>query len=100
MKIYTISTIRSFDEHGNISNRVVGFYRSRALAEKVIETNSGDIYEQGYYPYAMIEEVEEGLYPYCPNALWYKWEGDKESGKYVPMDKPAILKHIVNFTMG
>ena len=92
MKIYTVTTLRELNTHG----RTVGYFSDMEEAQEAVERNSCDIYESGYYPYAVVEEVEDGLYPYCPKAQWYQWNG----GRYVKIPKPEGLKHVVNFSIG
>ena len=88
MKIYVIHLARNIlqDEHNKrvyeSSILFVGFFTELETAKKVVEENWGDLCECGYYHYAIIEEIHEGLYAFFENPLIYKWEGTIEDGKY------------------
>ena len=96
MKIYTIMTFRNLIDGGTQGDRVIGYFRTLKKAQRIVEDNIGDINEDNYYPYAVIEEVEHGIYPVSTVAYYYHWNGEK----YVPIDKPKELNHIVSVTMG
>ncbi len=106
MKYYFIATYQNikkdrlglFDNGG--SYRVVGFFEDFATAEKCVLENWGDIYENGYYKYAVIEALEPGLYSTCLTPIFYKWEGDPKTGGYKRIKRPAITKGLTGFTIG
>ena len=81
-------------------SRIVGWYPELKDAKLIPELNCGDVYEVGHYPWIVIEEVEPGLYPDIINELWFKWEGDVETGIYKPTDKPKEFDSVVNFGIG
>lgn len=101
-KIYFIATYRDLkeDDHGWLddggSRRVVGFFFSFEEAEDVVLHNYGDLYEDGYYKYALIEGLEEGLYPFCADPVFYKWETDG----YKKIERPAFTKKFAGLTIG
>jgi len=99
-KLYFVATIRKVDKFGVSGSRTVGYFRTLQEAKDCIAQNWGDIYEDGYYPYAVIEGVEPGLYPTTLDSIWYKWEGDFETGGYKTIEKPLELKSVINFTLG
>jgi putative NADH-flavin reductase len=71
-KVYFITTFKSLDDY-----RTVGFCSQLKDALRIVETNSCDIFEYDY-DYAIIEEVEEGLYPMCQFSILYKWNFENE----------------------
>lgn len=94
--IYTITTIKRLDVY-NLGRRTVGYYKEFSVAEKAVKENWLDIYEDGHYPYCVIEAVEQGIYVGCGyGEHWYKWKDDG----YKPMDKPKEFKHTIAFSMG
>ena len=105
MKLYFIATANDCktDEFGWLdwgkSHRVVGFYTDLETAKQAIEENWCDLYENGYYKYAIIEELEPGLYPYCEKPIFYKWEGTIEEGSYKRIKRPKATKGFCNFTI-
>ena len=86
---FTIITINSgIDKH--VSKRVVGCFENFLLARTCVLGNFGDIYENGYYEHAIIEELPFGLYPIPQQQLYYRW--DVAKGGYVSKQLPEYLK--------
>jgi hypothetical protein len=79
-----------------LNHRVVGWFYNKLDAVKTVEGNCGDLYECGSWPYAVIEEVPEGQYPYCGKSWWYSWRNKK----YRKSRKPKKYRHVVNFAIG
>ena len=99
-KIWVVVTCRTLDTKNEKfrDSRNVGWYNDLQEADKVLLNNYGDVYEDGYYPYAIIEQVPQGLYPICETALFYRWDKDKK--RYIQIEKPEELKHIINYSIG
>ena len=97
-KIYLIGTWRDFGPFGQmVGMRVVGYYTDLETAKQCVEENWGDIYEDGYYHYAVIEDAEPGLYKTCMSKpLFYNWK----DGKYTKIKRPKALKNNFGFTIG
>lgn len=108
--IYTLTTIKFGMEEVSrgphkgkkilqiVDDRTVGWFSNLKTAIKCAEENWGDIYENGSYPYIVIEKVSKGLYPICTEEIWYKWQA--QDGKYRLCEKPTEYKHVINFSMG
>ena len=115
-KIYTIMVCTKIKEHtyvqkdelGNIiekpsgfpdfgDSRVVGFYHEKEHALETVMNNGGDIWET-CYDYAIVEEVEPGLYT-CSITRWV-FKHNKETGFYDPIDEPPVMKHTCGLTIG
>lgn len=65
LKMYFVATIQ--DLHSTPyplkeTTRVVGYFLDLEDAVECVEGNWGDLYEAGYYKYAVIEDVEPGIY--------------------------------------
>jgi len=93
--IYTITTIRSFLAGGS---RAVGYAHSMEDANAWVVDNAMDINECGYYPYAVIEEVFEGIYSFPRKEHWYEY--NKDSDTYMPCEKPDRYKSTVCWGLG
>jgi len=98
MEMYFISMIRGFDKYGTNGNRCVGYFETFQEAEEAVINNDCDIYEAGYYPYAVIEGVKPGLYAISEKSFWYQY--NKETKKYEKIKFPEILSHFMGFTIG
>lgn len=94
--IFTVTTIRHAMLIGG--HRAVGFFHEFESAEYALVNNIMDINECGYYPFAVIEEVEPGFYTYPRKELWYQWNRDK--GIYEPCEKPERFKQTVGWSVG
>lgn len=123
--IYTVCTIENLGVHkllynwkqsdditftkGQISDnrraqqnhRTPGFFLTLEEAKQCVEENWGDIHETGY-EYVVIEKTPPGLYTggFIEEEWWYRWEGDRDEGKYVETEKPECTKCIVGWGIG
>ena len=69
-KYYFIGSVRVVD--GVVEDsRCWGFYTKKSKAIRAVEENWSDINEYGYYQYAVIETVEEGLNNYDLHPMWF-----------------------------
>ena len=66
-------------------SELVGYYSSKEEAFNAVHNNRGDMYET-LYDYAIIEEVEEGLYP-CSMTRWF-FKFNSALQKYEDMKEP------------
>lgn len=74
---YALTTIHYDISTGINRTRSVGIFNSKAIYEYVGE-NIGDIYENGYYNYAIVEEFPFALYPLCRERTWFVWDMEVE----------------------
>ena len=93
--IYTITTVRGFLAGGC---RAVGFAWNLADANNWVVSNSADINEDNHYPFAVIEECEEGIYMVPIKEYWYQFDRDTET--YSPCEKPERFKSTVCWGLG
>jgi hypothetical protein len=93
--IYTITTVRGYLAGGS---RAVGYFHSFEDADVALRDNVMDINECGYYPYAVIEPVEEGIYMHPRDEHWYRF--NKEKDQYEPCEKPERYKQVVGWSLG
>ena len=77
--------------------RLVGYYKDKNKAILNVKNNSCDIFETCYH-YALVEEVEEGLYNPAINRWLFKF--NLESGQYEQIEEPAFMKHECGYTIG
>lgn len=92
--MYFITTVS--EKNGN---RCVGYYANEQDAIDAVIHNSCDLNEAGYYPYAVIENVGEGLYRYDQSPIWFKYNREKD--EYVKSDRPNFIpSNYVGFGIG
>ena len=95
--IFTVTTLRSPDP-SKMDERCVGYYLTLEDALECVENNYGDIFENGYYPWAIIEEMPPHLYPHPVSFQWFKW--DRQEKKYVACCIPEGLQNTSNYGIG
>lgn len=88
------------------SKLIVGIFETQKIAEEIILSNAGDIAEEGYYHYAVIEEVGLGLYGLSGdqeevrkrinNAKWYRWHKKEKQYNKIP-NCPEDLNNLISF---
>lgn len=93
--IYTVTTFRDSLLR---SPRCVGWFHDPQRAQACVERNDGNIHEDGYYTYAVVEEVNEGLYPDTPTTWFYEWS--YKTKRYEAIVCPERFKDMINFGIG
>ncbi len=74
------------------AHKVAGWKRYLTMAADFVEHNVADIHD-AFFEYAVVEEVEEGLFPVTEKEYWFKWK----DGKYVTCAKPAEIESLKEF---
>jgi len=86
-KYYAVTTLNL--NEGEHRSRLVGCFPKLEEAQQCCTENWGDIYENGWYPYVVVEELEWGLYPDSIGKRWfYNWLGTVDEGKFVKCEPP------------
>lgn len=88
--MYFITTISEKD------TRCVGYFTDKETAIEVLENNIGDLYEAGCYPYAVIENIPEGIYQYDFEPTWFTYI--EKTNKYQISSPPLFIRK--NRTIG
>lgn len=98
--MYFITTIEKIDMKTKLQegSRCVGYFSELNDAVECLKDNCCDLNEAGLYPWAVIENIPEGLYQYDLNPLWFKWDDVNE--KYIKVDTPEELKNICGWGVG
>lgn len=99
--IFTVTTVRDPIKcnHPTGYPRTVGWFSQYETAHDCVSENWGDIYEEGYYRFAVIEEFPSGIYQHRINEWWYEWDIDQ--GKYILLkETPDYFFQIANFGIG
>lgn len=98
MELYFISMLKGWDKYGITGLRTVGYFETFEEAETRVMNNVCDLYECGYWPYAIIENIKPGLYQICEKPIFYKF--NDETKKFEKIEFPEDLQHFRGFTIG
>lgn len=91
---FAISSLPNSNTYNELVRyRTVGFFDSKKDAFKILYGNCWDLWEAGYYPYAVIEEVKEGLY--LPSISHWFFEYDREKDGYIETEE--LWEPLVSF---
>lgn len=101
-KIYAVKVMEKLEKTSNGfidigKTRIVGWYSDGDEAIKHVENNDWNI-RDGIYDYALVEECDEGFYPYNSKRWFFKFDEDEEV--YWVIQEPDFVKNTVNFTIG
>jgi hypothetical protein len=85
-----VVTVASGDPQPSIANHPTfrsinwGFYFTYKSAKYAIEHNVSDISEQGYYQYAILQKIGEGIMAFPEEMQWYEfiWNRDVPPRKH------------------
>ena len=79
LKINEVPDGELFEIHDVIPyDRAPGYFRKLDEAFECISRNRGDIFEDGFYNYAVITFIEEGLYANSVEQQWFKMTRNNE----------------------
>lgn len=101
-KIYTLTVMEKLEQdelgwpHFG-STRTVGWVPALNDAKECVHYNYADIWET-CYDFAVIEEVEAGLYPCCANRWFFKFNTGTKF--YEAIEEPEWMKTFVNVGIG
>jgi hypothetical protein len=97
--IYTVTTVPYHSPKGFLNGempRCWGFYTTLDKAIKGLHSSVND--EAGYYTYAVIERVEEGIYAHADEEMWFKYDFKMRAWKEI--SAPDFSEGIVNYGIG
>lgn len=69
--IYLVTVMKHHDDPRPRRERSWGYYFKFEDAEQAVLSNATDMFEDGYYREAVIEEVPEGIIPFAKAKQWY-----------------------------
>ena len=109
-----VLTVMWLDENGREPEdrkkrrvRTWGWFPTLALAEESVTANHGDMYEDGYYNTAVLEEMPWGPLATARAEHWYRADPHWTSRSGPPdhydvhkMAKPDSLKNVCSWGMG
>ena len=102
MVIYAVASISKDGKH----THCIGWFKSYEEAEKEVLNDTGDFSEEGENEYAVIEKVDDGVFPISEVQKWFRADVKKDDEgyvvdiKYKPIAVPEKFKGIINFSIG
>ena len=107
-EIYTVTVVsgdpNSREKETSLRSRCWGYYFNRKTAVQAVKENWTDISECGYYRYALVAAVGEGMLTVPERTIWYEffWNhqetGDSNFPKLVEVkqiEKPEIYQPLL-----
>jgi len=87
--------IRTFKIENNkiILGRTPGYYLTAEQCFRCINNNICDIFEDGYYNFAVIESIEPGLYQDGRDIQWFYY--DKKNNMVSTVAPPHIQNYFI-----
>lgn len=102
--MYFITTIRYIETDNEAQNdaRTIGYFRTFAEAHDKVMSNAGDMFECGYYQYAVISRMGQGLYRMPQEIQWYSSHRDERGtvDSVVTDAKPEELENFQLYIIG
>lgn len=96
--MYYITVFRVLDNGQIGDSRTVGMYSREIRAYSSVITNTCDIFEDGYYNYACITEIKQGLYKMQNDIQWFEYDADNQS--VTTISKPELLDNFDLYIFG
>lgn len=89
--MYFIVTIKDEQE-----SRCIGYESSLLTAATKILSNACDMFEDGYYRYAVILKIQKGLYGNISEQGWYQYQDNKIE----EIPRPVALLTYIPYAIG
>lgn len=86
--MYFLTTVRLREDQVD-DQRPVGYFRTFKDAALCAKKNRCDIFEDGYYDYAIVIYIEPGLYPNTRQEQWYAFNREERIGYEI--DEPVLI---------
>lgn len=75
-----------------LRHRVWGYFRHRDRAINAALQNETDIYEAGWYPFALVALVGQGMMALPKQQWWFEYQ--PETDTYLPIETPEWAKSL------
>jgi hypothetical protein len=93
---------RTTKQYPVVRQRAWGWMPTRELARDAVLSNEGDLFERGYYDYAVIEAVPPGLMRIVTVCEWYHatYLDGRSEPNVTACAAPEALNGVINFGLG
>ena len=96
--MYFITCFSNFESEHIDNYRTFGYFSDSETCTKALNGNCCDMCEAGYYTYAVIEEISEGIHQHAKQIAWFCWDEEKEG--FYKTEKPEWAGNWCNFALG
>ena len=95
--MFFITCFSNFESEYLDNYRTFGYFSELAMCIQALHENWADMNE-GYYTYAVIEEISEGIHSHAKQIAWFYWDEEKEG--FYETEKPEWANGWCNFALG
>ena len=97
-KMYFITCFSNFESEYIDNHRTFGYFSDTDTCREALNENWADMCEAGYYTYAVIEEISEGIHSHAKQIAWFCW--DEERKGFYETEKPEWSNGWYGFALG
>ena len=96
--MYFITCFSNYESEYLDNYRTFGYFSDLTMCIQALNENCADMCEAGYYTYAVIEEISEGIHSHAKQIAWFCWDEEKEG--FYETEKPEWANGCCNFALG
>lgn len=94
--MYFITVIRTNEDNLIEDSKTVGYFSDKGEAERCTKENAGNIFAGGQYQYAIVSEVDTGMFPGIKNQYWYHFLV-AEDGFWIDIEECDVPEELRDF---
>ena len=95
--MFFITCFSNFESEYLDNYRTFGYFSELAMCIQALNENWADMNE-GYYTYAVIEELSEGIHSHAKQIAWFRWDEEREG--FYETEKPEWANGWYGFALG
>lgn len=96
--MYFITCFSNYECEYLDNYRTFGYFSDSNTCIQTLNGNCCDMCEAGYYTYAVIEEISEGIHQHAKQIAWFCWDEEKDG--FYETEKPEWSNGWDGFALG
>lgn len=96
--MYFITCFSNFESEYSENYRTFGYFSDYDTCVEALNKNWADMCEAGYYTYAVVEKICEGIHSRAEEIAWFVWNEEKEG--FYETEKPDWANGWYGFALG
>lgn len=96
--MYFITCFSNFESEYIENHHTFGYFNDYATCIEALNENWADMCEAGYYTYAVVEKISEGIHSHAKQIAWFWWDEEKEG--FYETAKPEWANGWYGFALG